>query len=172
MKLVSIATHVLNVSARTNWTFVRVRFDDGSEGIGEASLERWESLVVAYAADLGRVLEARCQRAAGTPRDVSAFAGRPRAHAVRSATEQACCVRWPALPACPCGSGSAANGAIACPYTPTSIGPPSTVRRTAAAARRQRRSRRASAASRSRRSTACCPTRSTARKREWPSTSA
>ena len=48
MKLASIRTDVLNVSARTNWTFVRVRLDDGSEGVGEASLNGWEPLLRAY----------------------------------------------------------------------------------------------------------------------------
>lgn len=92
MKLVSIATHVLNVNARTNWTFVRVRFDDGSEGIGEASLNGWESLVVAYAADRGRALAG--QDAAALPARLATYPHSPGglvAHAVRSAIEQACC---------------------------------------------------------------------------------
>lgn len=92
MKLASIATHVLNVNARTNWTFVRVRFDDGSEGIGEASLNGWESLVVAYAADLDRVLAG--QEAEGLPARLATYPHSPGglvAHAVRSAIEQAFC---------------------------------------------------------------------------------
>ena len=92
MKLASIETHVLNVNARTNWTFVRARFDDGSEGIGEASLNGWESLVVAYAADLGGALGGI--DATALPARLVTYphsAGGLVAHAVRSAIEQACC---------------------------------------------------------------------------------
>ena len=48
MKLATLDTVVLNVNARTNWIFVRVRLDDGAEGVGEGSLNGWEPLVRTY----------------------------------------------------------------------------------------------------------------------------
>jgi galactonate dehydratase len=48
MKLASIDFHVLHVNAKTNWSFVRVRTDDGLTGVGEASLNGYEPLLAAY----------------------------------------------------------------------------------------------------------------------------
>src|SRR5262249_37285563 len=52
MKLATLDTAVLNVNARTNWIFVRVRLDDGAGGVGEASLNGWEALVRAHCAQV------------------------------------------------------------------------------------------------------------------------
>ncbi len=52
MKLAALDTVALNVNARTNWLFVRVRLDDGAPGVGEASLNGWEPLVHTYCARL------------------------------------------------------------------------------------------------------------------------
>jgi len=90
MKLASIRTDVLNVSARTNWTFVRVRLDDGSEGVGEASLNGWEPLLRAYVTMLadelaGTALPQVRARLATFPHSPGGLV----ANACRSAIEQA-----------------------------------------------------------------------------------
>ena len=90
MKLAALSTHVFNVSARTNWTFVRVRLSDGSEGVGEASLNGWEPLVEAHCAQLaqacvGRDVAALRARLPTYPHSPGGLA----ANAARSAIEQA-----------------------------------------------------------------------------------
>lgn len=45
MTLVDIRTHVLNVSPKTNWTFVAAHARDGRIGLGEASLNGMEPIV-------------------------------------------------------------------------------------------------------------------------------
>jgi len=43
MKITSIAPHTVNVSPRTNWTFLKVDTDEGLSGLGEATLSGgWE----------------------------------------------------------------------------------------------------------------------------------
>lgn len=59
MKLAALGLFVLNVSARTNWMFVRVRLDDGTQGVGEASLNGWEPLLRAYCAELAEDFRGR-----------------------------------------------------------------------------------------------------------------
>ena len=51
MKVERIEPLVLNVSAKTNWFFMRVTADNGLTGIGEASLNGFESAQTAYAID-------------------------------------------------------------------------------------------------------------------------
>jgi galactonate dehydratase len=51
-KLTRIEPLVINVSSKTNWFFLRVTTDDGATGVGEASLNGWESLQLAYVAML------------------------------------------------------------------------------------------------------------------------
>lgn len=88
--IVSIAPVVVNVSPKTNWTFVALTTSDGFTGWGECSLNGWEPLLVAQAEMLAR-------EAAGQPiDDVGALAryvphvpGGLVTHAVRSAVEQA-----------------------------------------------------------------------------------
>lgn len=52
MQIERVEFLVLNVSEKTNWSFVRVTADDGLTGIGEASLNGWETAQRAYAEDL------------------------------------------------------------------------------------------------------------------------
>jgi len=48
MKIASIEPILVNVSEKTNWLFLRVRTDDGVEGLGEATLNRgWEYVQLA-----------------------------------------------------------------------------------------------------------------------------
>ena len=48
MKIDRIEPLVLNVSAKTNWFFIRVITDNGLTGVGEASLNGWETEQVAH----------------------------------------------------------------------------------------------------------------------------
>jgi len=52
-RIAAIETVVVNVSPKTNWTFIAVRADSGVTGWGECSLNRWEPLLAAYAAIIG-----------------------------------------------------------------------------------------------------------------------
>src|SRR5580704_13258477 len=89
-RIAAIEAIVVNVSSKTNWTFVSVTTDAGATGWGECSLNRWEPLLTAYTEILAQDLVGR---------DVAATADRIRyiphspgglvAHAVRSALEQA-----------------------------------------------------------------------------------
>ena len=90
MRVAAIELRVLNVSARTNWSFVRVRMDDGCSGVGEASLNGHEPLLAACLAQL------REHVVGAAPDDaLPALATHPHApeglvgHAVRSAIRQA-----------------------------------------------------------------------------------
>lgn len=56
MKLAKLETLIINVSSKTNWTFVRLTTDEGLTGIGEASLNGWEPLQLAYGEMLARQL--------------------------------------------------------------------------------------------------------------------
>lgn len=56
MKVERIEPLVLNVSGKTNWFFMRVTADNGMTGIGEASLNGWETAQMAHAADFGAEL--------------------------------------------------------------------------------------------------------------------
>lgn len=58
IKIVRIEPLILNVSEKTNWFFVRVTLDDGTTGLGEASLNGWETAQLAYAETLsGRIID-------------------------------------------------------------------------------------------------------------------
>jgi galactonate dehydratase len=59
MKLAKLETLIINVSSKTNWTFVRLTTDEGLTGIGEASLNGWEPLQIAYAQMLADELVGR-----------------------------------------------------------------------------------------------------------------
>ncbi|MEO7403952.1 MAG: hypothetical protein ABIU95_09815, partial [Burkholderiales bacterium] len=50
MKITQLSYHVLHVSAKTNWSFMRVRLDDAITGWGECSLNGWEPLQREYTA--------------------------------------------------------------------------------------------------------------------------
>jgi L-alanine-DL-glutamate epimerase-like enolase superfamily enzyme len=56
MKLARIEPLILNVSEKTNWFFLRVTLEDGTTGLGEASLNGWETAQLAYAEALNREL--------------------------------------------------------------------------------------------------------------------
>jgi galactonate dehydratase len=47
-RIAAIDFRVLHVSAKTNWSFVRVRTEDGLSGVGEASLNGYEPMLAAY----------------------------------------------------------------------------------------------------------------------------
>ena len=49
MRIAGIEPLILNVSAKTNWFFIRVTAENGLSGIGEASLNGWESAQLAVA---------------------------------------------------------------------------------------------------------------------------
>src|SRR4030095_666958 len=90
MKLAALDTAVLNVNPRTNWIFVRVRLDDGVEGVGEAPLTGGEPLFRAYCALLaddfrGRDLADVRARLATYPHSPGGLV----ASAAKSAIEQA-----------------------------------------------------------------------------------
>ncbi|HEV7803413.1 MAG TPA: hypothetical protein VGP15_20240, partial [Burkholderiales bacterium] len=44
----NITPFVVNLSAKSNWFFIRVESDDGTQGYGEATLYGWEKLQLAY----------------------------------------------------------------------------------------------------------------------------
>lgn len=56
MKVEHIEPLILNVSAKTNWFFMRVTADNGLTGVGEASLNGFESAQAAYAGDFSAAL--------------------------------------------------------------------------------------------------------------------
>ena len=67
--IAAIEPIVVNVSPKTNWTFVAVTDRDGATGWGECSLNGWETLLVAETARLSRIgaigCDARRRGAAG-----------------------------------------------------------------------------------------------------------
>ena len=89
-RIAAIETVVVNISPKTNWTFIAVRTDSGVTGWGECSLNRWEPLLTAYAAIIEPELIGRNVAAAGEViRYLPHSPGGLVAHAVRSAVEQA-----------------------------------------------------------------------------------
>jgi len=90
VKLAKLEPLVINVSSKTNWFFVRLTSDDGLTGIGEASLNGWEPLQLAYtqmlAGELAGVPLAELERRV---RVHPHSAGGLIAASVRSAIEQA-----------------------------------------------------------------------------------
>ena len=59
MKLARIEPLVFNVSAKTNWFFIRVTSENGLTGVGEASLNGFETAQLAYARDFCATLIGR-----------------------------------------------------------------------------------------------------------------
>jgi galactonate dehydratase len=81
---------VVNVSPKTNWTFVSLTTDDGATGWGECSLNGWEPLLVAQSQMLAREAAGRTlEQVEELARYVPHLPGGLVAHAVRSAVEQA-----------------------------------------------------------------------------------
>jgi galactonate dehydratase len=88
--IASVTPVVVNVSAKTNWTFIEVATTGGAVGIGECSLNGWEPLLVAQAQMLARDAVGCALDDAGTlVRYVPHAPGGLVTHAVRSAVEQA-----------------------------------------------------------------------------------
>ncbi len=81
---------VVNVSPKTNWSFIAVTTSDGATGWGECSLNGWEPLLIAQAQMLARDAQGRGLSAADVlVRYLPHTPGGLVAHAVKSATEQA-----------------------------------------------------------------------------------
>jgi len=81
---------VVNVSPKTNWSFIAVTTRDGAIGWGECSLNGWEPLLVAQAQMLARDAVGRDLNAVDELiRYLPHSPGGLVAHAVKSATEQA-----------------------------------------------------------------------------------
>lgn len=59
MKLARVEPLVFNVSAKTNWFFIRVTSENGLTGVGEASLNGFETAQLAYARDFCTTLIGR-----------------------------------------------------------------------------------------------------------------
>ena len=88
--ITGIEAVVVNVSPKTNWTFIAVRDEDGAEGWGECSLNGWEELLVAQAARFARLALVPARKATGDSlRYLPHSPGGLVAHAIRSAVEQA-----------------------------------------------------------------------------------
>jgi galactonate dehydratase len=90
MKLVKLEPLIINVSSKTNWFFIRLTTDEGLSGVGEASLNGWEPLQLAYAQMLaeeltGQPLDRLHSRARVHPHSPGGLV----AASVRSAIEQA-----------------------------------------------------------------------------------
>lgn len=88
--IATIEAVVVNVSPKTNWTFIAVADDACETGWGECSLNGWEALLVAYAAIKSRDLvgcdiDDTDRRLRYLPHSPGGMV----AHAVRSAIEQA-----------------------------------------------------------------------------------
>lgn len=80
----------VNVSPKTNWTFVAVTTDDGQTGWGEASLNRWEAQLVASVDMLSRdVVGSTIDAAFDAVRYIPHSPGGLVMHAAKSAVEQA-----------------------------------------------------------------------------------
>ena len=87
--IAAIETVVVNVSPKTNWTFVAVTDGDGATGWGECSLNGWEELLVAESVRLSRETIGREAPATNALiRHLPHSPGGLVAHAVRSAVEQ------------------------------------------------------------------------------------
>lgn len=89
-RITALRTHAVNVTAKTNWVFVELVADDGIIGIGEASLNGWEPLLLAYAERLAGELAGGDEAAlARATRYLPHSPGGLVVHALRSALEQA-----------------------------------------------------------------------------------
>lgn len=93
MKITQVSYHVLHVSAKTNWSFMRVRVDDAITGWGECSLNGWEPLQREYSARLaGDLAGASISDVDSIERLCAIHLHSPGGlveHSVKSATEQA-----------------------------------------------------------------------------------
>ena len=89
-RIAALRTHAVNVTPKTNWIFVELVSDDGIVGVGEASLNGWESLLLAYGARLAQRVEGQDQSVLErATRYLPHSPGGMVVHAMRSALEQA-----------------------------------------------------------------------------------
>lgn len=89
-RIAALRTQAVNITPRTNWVFVELIGDDGVTGVGEASLNGWEPLLLAYAGRMAALLAGADDAAlARATRYIPHVPGGLVAHAVRSAIEQA-----------------------------------------------------------------------------------
>ncbi|MFO1395983.1 MAG: mandelate racemase/muconate lactonizing enzyme family protein [Burkholderiales bacterium] len=89
-RIAAITPIVVNVSPKTNWTFVEVRGDDGSIGVGECSLNGWEPLLTAYCTMVAPQFVGRDRdEVDDLLRYIAHSPGGLVVHAVKSAIEQA-----------------------------------------------------------------------------------
>src|SRR6202163_2485598 len=89
-RIAAIEALVVNVSPKTNWSFISVTTHAGVTGWGECSLNRWEPLLTAYAEILARDMVGRDVAAAADA--IRYLAHSPEglvSHAVGTALEQA-----------------------------------------------------------------------------------
>src|SRR6476660_3126029 len=88
--IAQVEAFCVNVSPKTNWTFLRIGTDAGETGWGECSLNRWEPMLLAAVEMLRCDLGGRSTQSA---RDALAILlhspGGTVLHAARSAAEQA-----------------------------------------------------------------------------------
>jgi len=90
MKIARLEPLIINVSSRTNWFFVRMHTDEGLTGVGEASLNGWEPLQLAYVEMLSAELAGKRVDRLGSALRIHAHSpGGLVAHSVLSAVEQA-----------------------------------------------------------------------------------
>lgn len=93
MNIHSLTFHVLHVSEKTNWSFIRVISNDGMTGWGECSLNGWETLqreyVVKFAAEAGSRRIESLEDVASICRLHLHSPGGLIEHSIKSATEQA-----------------------------------------------------------------------------------
>ena len=89
-KIAVVEPLVVNVSPKTNWTFVAVSTRDGHTGWGECSLNRWEPLLTASLVMLSRdIVGATFEAAFDAIRYLPHSPGGLVMHAAKSALEQA-----------------------------------------------------------------------------------
>lgn len=90
MIIKSVTPFVVNLSAKSNWFFIRVEGDDGIRGYGEATLYGWETLQLAYLERLSaNVIGVSVELALTQARVQPASPGGLVANSVISALEQA-----------------------------------------------------------------------------------
>jgi len=90
MNIAELHPLVMNVSAKTNWFFVKAVLEDGTHGFGECSLNGWERPMLAYFEDLRPELRGKpLPRARAKLRIFPNSPGGLIASAIRSGIEQA-----------------------------------------------------------------------------------
>jgi galactonate dehydratase len=98
MKIATSTFHALHVNTKTNWSFIEILTVDGIRGVGECSLNGWEPVQRAYAAQfLPHVLRAEINGLddiAALCKTYAHSAGGLVAQSIKSACEQALTDAW------------------------------------------------------------------------------